>query len=59
MSGQITRRLRPEETLRKREALAAIRTTLAERGLGLLDLRRQLAGFEGRQSVLVIPPFSM
>src|SRR5579863_7096061 len=50
MSGQITRRLKPEEeeTLRKREELAAIRATLAERELELVDLRSQLAAFEGR-----------
>ena len=40
MSGQITRRLKPEEEeiLRKREELAAIRATLAERELELVDL---------------------
>ena len=50
MSGQITRRLKPEEEeiLRKREELAAIRTILAERELELIDLRSQLAAFEGR-----------
>jgi hypothetical protein len=50
MSGQIIRRLRPEEEeiLRKREELAAIRATLAERELELVDLRSQLAAFEGR-----------
>src|ERR1700678_3744083 len=50
MSGQIIRRLKPEEEelLRKREELAAIRATLAERELELLDYRSQLAGFEGR-----------
>jgi chromosome segregation ATPase len=50
MSGPITRRLKPEEEeiLRKREELAAIRATLAERELELVDLRRQLAAFEGR-----------
>jgi len=50
MSGQITRRLKPEEEelLRKREELAATRVTLAERELELVDLRRQLAAFEGR-----------
>lgn len=50
MSGQITRRLKPEEeeVLRKREELAAIRATLAERELELVDLRSQLAAFEGR-----------
>ena len=47
---QITRRLKPEEeeVLRKREELAAIRATLAERELELVDLRSQLAAFEGR-----------
>jgi len=50
MSGQITRRLKPEEQeiLRKREELAAIRATLAERELELVDFRSQLAAFEGR-----------
>ena len=50
MSGQITRRLKPEEEeiLRKREELAAIRATLAERELELVDLRSQLTAFEGR-----------
>src|SRR5438552_7329820 len=50
MSGQITRRLKPEEeeVLRKREELAAIRATLAERELELVDLRSQLNAFEGR-----------
>src|ERR1017187_4692106 len=50
MSGKITRRLKPEEEeiLRKREELAAIRATLAERELELVDLRSQLAAFEGR-----------
>src|SRR6266446_6233927 len=50
MPGQITRRLKPEEKeiLRKREELAAIRATLAERELELVDLRSQLAVFEGR-----------
>jgi|ERR1019366_5992554 hypothetical protein len=50
MSGQITRRLRPEgeELFRKREELAAIRATLAERELELIDFRSQLAAFEGR-----------
>ncbi|HXR16028.1 MAG TPA: hypothetical protein VN777_07415 [Terriglobales bacterium] len=49
MSSQITRRLKPEEKeiLRKREELAAIRATLAERELELVDLRSQLAAFEG------------
>src|SRR5712692_1907499 len=50
MSRQITRRLKPEEEeiLRKREELDAIRATLAERELELVDLRSQLAVFEGR-----------
>jgi chromosome segregation ATPase len=50
MSGQITRRLKPEEeeVLRKREELAAIQATLAELELELVDLRSQLAAFEGR-----------
>jgi hypothetical protein len=50
MSGQITRRLKPEETelLRKREELAALRATLAGMELELIDLRSQLAAFEGR-----------
>lgn len=47
MSGQITRRLKPEEAelLRKREELAAVRATLAERELELVDFRSQLAVF--------------
>jgi hypothetical protein len=50
MSGQITRRLKPEEEelARKRAELAAIRVTLAERELELNDFRGQLAAFEGR-----------
>jgi hypothetical protein len=50
MSSQITRRLKPEEAelLRKREELALIRANLAERELELVDLRRELAAFEGR-----------
>ena len=50
MSGQITRRLKPEEEeiLHKREELAAIRAALAERELELVELRRELAVFEGR-----------
>jgi hypothetical protein len=50
MPRSITRRLKPEEEeiLRKREELTAIRATLAERELELVDLRRQLAAFEGR-----------
>jgi len=50
MSSHLTRRLRPEEeeVLRKREELAAIRATLAERELELVDFRSQLAAFEGR-----------
>src|ERR1039458_3765196 len=50
MPGKIIRRLKPEEEeiLRKREELAAIRAALAERELELVDLRSQLAAFEGR-----------
>jgi hypothetical protein len=50
MSTQIIRRLKPEEVeiLRKREELAAVRMTLADRELELVDLRGQLAAFEGR-----------
>jgi chromosome segregation ATPase len=50
MPSQLTRRLKPEEEeiLRKREELVAIRSTLAERELELVDLRSQLAAFEGR-----------
>ncbi len=50
MSRPIIRRLKPEEeeVLRKREELAAVRATLAERELELVDLRSQLAAFEGR-----------
>src|SRR5580700_6959329 len=50
MSGEISRRLKPEEheMRRKREELAAIRATLAERELELVDLRSQLTAFEGR-----------
>jgi hypothetical protein len=50
MSGQLTRRLKPEEEeiLRKREDLAAIRASLAERELELIDLCSQVAAFEGR-----------
>ncbi len=50
MSRPVTRRLKPEEEelLRKREELAAISAILAERELELVDLRRQLAAFEGR-----------
>jgi hypothetical protein len=50
MPGAIKRRLKPEEEeiLRKREELAAIRVALAERELELVDVRRQLAAFEGR-----------
>jgi hypothetical protein len=47
---QTARRLRPEEEeiLRKREELTAIRATLAERELELVDFKAQLAAFEGR-----------
>ena len=50
MPRPIIRRLKPEEeeVLRKREELAAIRATLAERELELVDLRSQLAAFQGR-----------
>lgn len=50
MSPHIMRRLKPEdeEVIRKRTELAAIRGTLAERELGLADVRSQLAAFEGR-----------
>jgi hypothetical protein len=50
MPRPITRRLKPEEeeVLRKREELAAIRATLAERELELVDLSSQLAAFKGR-----------
>ena len=50
MSGQITRRLKPEEEeiFRKREELAVISAALAEREVELVDLRSQLAAFEGR-----------
>jgi len=37
-----------EELLHKREELAALRATLAERELELVDLRSELAAFEGR-----------
>jgi hypothetical protein len=50
MPDQIARRLKPEEKeiLRKREELFAVRATRAERELELVDLRSQLAAFEGR-----------
>src|ERR1017187_7867889 len=50
MPRPIIRRLKPEEEelLHKREELAAIRAALAERELELVDLRSQLAAFEGR-----------
>jgi hypothetical protein len=50
MSPSTIRRLKPEEEeiLRKREELAAIRATLAELELNLVDLRSQLSAFEGR-----------
>jgi len=50
MSRPIIRRMKPEEEelLRKREELATIRATLAERELELVDLRSELAAFEGR-----------
>jgi hypothetical protein len=48
MTG-LSRQLKPEEQelLRKREQLAGIRVALAERELELVDLRAQLAAFEG------------
>ena len=50
MPSKVIRRLKPEEEeiLRKREELAALRATLAERELELVDLRSLLAAFEGR-----------
>ncbi len=50
MSGSIVRQLKPEEKelLLKREELATIRSALAERELELVDLRSELAVFEGR-----------
>ena len=51
MSGQVTPRLmtgRGRASTRKREGFAAIRSTLAERELELVDVRSQLAAFEGR-----------
>jgi chromosome segregation ATPase len=50
MPSYVARRTRPEdeELLRKREELAALQATLAERELELADLRCQLAAFEGR-----------
>jgi len=50
MARPIIRRLKAEEeeVLRKREELATLRATLAERELELVDLRSQLAAFEGR-----------
>ncbi len=50
MSRSIIRRLKPEEEeiLRKREELAALRVTVAELELDLVDRRSQLAAFEGR-----------
>lgn len=48
--SKLVRQLKPEEeeVLRKREELASIRATLAERELELLDYRSRLAAFEGR-----------
>ena len=48
--SRLIRQLKPEEeeVLRKREELAAIRATLAERELELVDFRSKLAAFEGR-----------
>jgi hypothetical protein len=50
MSAPLTRRLKPEEeeVRRKREELGAIHAILVERELELIDLRGQLAAFEGR-----------
>jgi hypothetical protein len=50
MPSQIIRRLKPEEEemSRKREELAGIRATLAERELEIIDVRSELAAFEGR-----------
>ncbi len=50
MASEIVRHLTPEEEelLRKREELASVRTTLAERELELADSRSQLAVFQGR-----------
>lgn len=50
MPSEIVRQLTPEEAelLRKREELAGVRATLAERELELADLRAHLTSFEGR-----------
>jgi chromosome segregation ATPase len=50
MPAEIVRKQTPEEAelSRKREELAAVRATLAERELELADLRAQLKSFEGR-----------
>ncbi|HEY0306544.1 MAG TPA: hypothetical protein VGB94_00135 [Acidobacteriaceae bacterium] len=50
MPSEIVHQQTPEEAelLRKREELASVRATLAERELELADLRAQLKGFEGR-----------
>ena len=50
MDGQIIKRRTPEEreVERKREELAVLRSTLAERELELADMRSSLAVFEGR-----------
>jgi len=50
MPAEIVRKQTPEEAelLRKREELASVRATLAERELELADLRAQLKSFEGR-----------
>jgi chromosome segregation ATPase len=55
MPRPIVRRIKPEEEelTRKREELAGIRATLAEHELDLVDLRTQLAAFEGRYLRLV------
>jgi len=50
MALEIVRKLTPEEEelLRKREELASVRATLAERELELADFRALLKSFEGR-----------
>lgn len=55
MHIEVVRRLKPEEEelLRKREELLTVRIALAERELELVDLRGQLAAFEGRYLRLV------
>jgi hypothetical protein len=48
LSSRISRRLKPEEEelLHKREELAAIRATLADPELEVIDVPAQLAAFE-------------